>query len=527
MPLNRSLLNFLSFLSHLCSLIANCIMKKIIPFIAAFSLVMAASAQKNETAVKYAETITVEDLTDDLTILASDALEGRETGERGQKMAAAYIREHFKSLGLEAPVTTEGGKSYFQTVPLYTNVPGESYLTVGDKNYENFVDVVHFGSGGTKTTEGLDVVYGGDGSETATADLKISGNAVMIEAQGMRSWRAAADRLKEEGAALLLILNSPSDEIFATMAEQFKGYLSGGRLSINKPEVSDDNLEVFFVSPSTAANILNLNLEQLPELKEGSIKKIKSKKVGYSISSVLKTVESENVLGFLEGTDKKDEILVLTAHFDHVGVNGGQVYNGADDDGSGTSAILEIAEAFVKAKNDGNGPRRSILFMTVTGEEKGLLGSGYYVANPVFPLANTIADLNIDMIGRVDPEHKDNPNYVYVVGSDKLSSELHNISENTNTTYTQMDLDYTYNDQNHPDRIYYRSDHWNFAKNNIPVIFYFNGVHEDYHQHTDTVDKINFEMLAKRAQLVFYTAWELANRDSRIKVDVVTESGSN
>ncbi|MCA6079016.1 M28 family peptidase [Fulvivirga sedimenti] len=503
-------------------------MKKIIPFIVAFGLVMTAHAQKDETAVKYAETITVEDLTDDLTILASDALEGRETGERGQKMAAAYIREHFKSLGLEAPVSIEGGRSFYQSVPLYTNVPGETFLTVGDKNYENFGDVVHIGSGGTKTNEGLEVIYGGDGSEEATADLKVAGKAVMIEAQGMRSWRASAERLKEEGAALLLILNAPSDEVFATMAVQLKGYLSGGRLSIDKPEdSSNDNLEVFFVSPSTAANILNLNLEQLPELKEGSIKKIKSKKIGYSVSSVLKTVESENVLGFLEGTDKKDEIIVLTAHFDHVGVNDGKVYNGADDDGSGTSAILEIAEAFVTAKNEGHGPRRSILFMTVTGEEKGLLGSGYYVANPVFPLANTVVDLNIDMIGRVDPEHKDNPNYVYVVGSDKLSTELHIISESTNSTYTQMDLDYTYNDQNHPDRIYYRSDHWNFAKNNIPVIFYFNGVHEDYHQASDTVDKINFEMLAKRAQLVFFTAWELANRDGRIKVDITPESGSN
>ena len=161
------------------------------------------------------------------------------------------------------------------------------------------------------------------------------------------------------------------------------------------------------------------------------------------------------------------------------------------------------------------------MFMTVTGEEKGLLGSGYYAANPVFPLKNTVADLNIDMIGRVDPLHEKNRDYVYLVGSDKLSSELHELSELANKTFTKMDLDYMYNDEDHPDRIYYRSDHWNFAKNNIPVIFYFNGIHADYHKPTDTVDKIEFDLLQKRAQLVFHTAWILSNKEERIVVDKV------
>jgi Zn-dependent M28 family amino/carboxypeptidase len=179
-----------------------------------------------------------------------------------------------------------------------------------------------------------------------------------------------------------------------------------------------------------------------------------------------------------------------------------------------------MAEAFAKAKKEGNGPRRSILFMTVTGEEKGLLGSGYYAANPVFPLSNTVANLNIDMIGRIDPGHEEDGKYVYLVGSNRLSTELHEISEAANAQYTKLALDYTYNDENHPDRIYYRSDHWNFAKNNIPVIFYFSGIHADYHRPTDTVEKINYDLLTMRARLVFYTAWELANRDGRIKVDV-------
>jgi Zn-dependent M28 family amino/carboxypeptidase len=239
---------------------------------------------------------------------------------------------------------------------------------------------------------------------------------------------------------------------------------------------------------------------------------------------VTEKITSENVLGFLEGTDKKEELIIITAHYDHIGRNGDQINNGADDDGSGTTSVIEIAEAFVAAKKNGNGPRRSILFMTVTGEEKGLLGSQYYTANPVFPLKNTVVNLNIDMVGRVDPKHVENPDYVYLVGSDRLSSELHEISEKVNETFSQLDLDYTYNDENHPERIYYRSDHWNFAKNNVPIIFYFNGTHEDYHRPTDTIDKINFDMLVKRARLVYHTAWVLSNRDERLVVDKVQET---
>ena len=230
--------------------------------------------------------------------------------------------------------------------------------------------------------------------------------------------------------------------------------------------------------------------------------------------------DSENVLAFIKGSEKPDEIIVISAHYDHLGTIENEIYNGADDDGSGTVAVLEIAQAFKIARDRGNGPKRSILFLNLTGEEVGLMGAKYYVENPVFPLENTVVDLNIDMIGRVDEKHADNPNYVYVIGADKLSTELHQISENVNATYTNLNFDYTYNDENDPNRFYYRSDHYQFAKNNIPVIFYFNGVHEDYHKPTDTPDKINYELLAKRAQLVFYTAWELANRPERIKVDV-------
>ena len=232
-----------------------------------------------------------------------------------------------------------------------------------------------------------------------------------------------------------------------------------------------------------------------------------------------KYVKGENVLGFIQGTDLKDEVLIITAHYDHLGKKDTLIYNGADDNASGTSAILEIAEAFMKAKKDSVGPRRSILIMAVSGEEKGLLGSKYYTDKPIYSLEKTIANLNVDMIGRIDKHHK-NGDYVYLIGSDRLSTELHNISEEVNRKHFNLKLDYTYNDKDDPNRYYYRSDHYNFAKNNIPVIFYFNGVHGDYHKSTDTIDKIDFKKTQKISRLIFLTAWELANRNERPSLDI-------
>ena len=229
--------------------------------------------------------------------------------------------------------------------------------------------------------------------------------------------------------------------------------------------------------------------------------------------------DSENVLAFIEGSEKPDEILVLSAHLDHIGQHDGEIYSGADDDGSGTVALLEIAEAFHKAKIAGHGPKRSILILHVTGEEKGLFGSRFYAENPVFPLANTIANINVDMIGRVDPEHKDAPNYVYVIGADRLSTGLDAAVTKANKNLIDFKLDYKYNDRNDPERIYYRSDHYNFAKKGVPAVFFFSGIHEDYHQPTDTPDKIDYPLMTKRTKLIFHTAWELANSDERIKVD--------
>lgn len=229
--------------------------------------------------------------------------------------------------------------------------------------------------------------------------------------------------------------------------------------------------------------------------------------------------DSENIWAYIEGSEKPDEVVVVSAHYDHVGTKGGAVYNGADDDGSGTVAIMEIAAAFQKAKNEGHGPKRSILILHMTGEEHGLHGSRFYSEHPLFPLNKTVADVNIDMIGRRDELHRNSNNYVYLIGSDYLSTDLYNICEEVNAKNKFLTIDYKYNDKQDPNRFYYRSDHYNFAKNGIPVVFLFNGTHADYHKPTDEVSKIEFDALTNRAKYAFAIAWEIANRKDKLVVD--------
>ena len=241
-----------------------------------------------------------------------------------------------------------------------------------------------------------------------------------------------------------------------------------------------------------------------------------------------KMVSTENVAAIIKGSEFPDEYIVLTSHLDHIGIEGGQINNGADDDGSGTVTMLEIAEALQIGLENGFSPKRSIVFLHVTGEEEGLLGSAYYTENPLYPLQQTIVNLNIDMIGRNDSLHDSDEDYLYLIGSDILSQDLHDISISINKRYSNLDLDFRYNDpllkvyergRHYANRYYYRSDHYNFAKNDIPVIFYFSGTHDDYHLPTDTVEKINYPLLAKRARFIFHTLWELANREDRIRVN--------
>jgi len=489
-------------------------------FISFYSTVLV--AQENPIARQYGEQVLLSDLKDNLSIIASDALEGRKTGSRGQKMAAAFIRAHFEELGLAGPV--DG--SYYQNVPLYAITAGNAMIKTNTASLQNYKDFVYTGLSELAGNE-TEVVFVGDGEEASLEKIELTGKVALVIAEKNIN-DIPTEALLSKGAKAVMVCNSKDEKTFTAYANRMKRSFESARMTLKKPASGGQMGSIIFVSSAAVEKILNEKFDDLKSYssdpkKLKKIRKVKTGIISYAFHNSIKSVNSENVLGYLEGTDKKEELIVVTAHYDHIGKKsegaGDLINNGADDDGSGTVAVLELAKVFAKAKAEGNGPKRSILFMTVTGEEMGLLGSQYYSENPVFSLSSTVVDLNIDMIGRRDPEHKDKPDYVYVIGSDKLSTELHQLSEKTNSIYTHLDFDYTYNDENHPTNLYKRSDHWNFAKNNIPIVFYFDGIHEDYHLPSDEVDKIDFELLTKRTKLVFYTAWELANREQRIKND--------
>lgn len=479
---------------------------------------------QNSTSRKYASFINEEDLKTHLYVLASDSLEGRETGKKGQKLAADYISKHFKSVG----IPPYNGESYYQEFPLLSQKTTSSSLIINKelKYLEEYYIQPFFGSSSNTFSELYCVGYGRNDelySDFHFVDVK--DKAVLIFESNIDEkknielhWKEQLENAYNFGAKAVVFVGKNIKE----KLKKYPHYFSKQKQSVF---IDEAQFKIPFVF------IDEIDLEQCVGLSRKRIlKKIdKNKYPSFNIPVQLETtvksnmLQGENVLGYLEGTDLKEELLVITAHYDHIGEHDGEIHNGADDDGSGVVAILEMAEAFAKAKEEGHGPRRSVLFMPVAGEEMGLLGSSYYTENPIFPLQNTIADLNIDMIGRMDEKHKGNPDYVYLIGSDKLSTELHQISEEINRDYTQLELDYTFNEPNDPNRFYYRSDHYNFAKNNIPVIFYFNGVHKDYHKPTDTVEKIHFGKIEKISKLIFHTAWQLLNQDKRIEVDVENE----
>ncbi len=471
---------------------------------------------------QYASLIEPNALKDNLSIIASDAMEGRFTGSRGQKMAAAFIADHFERLGL----TPINKGSYYQEVKLYSYRQGEISIATASKKFSTSNDVVFYGSTSIGPKQ-MDVVFVGTGTESEMSQVDVKGRVALLIATELSFSKIGPliRDLTSMGALSVMIYSTVPDEEYKTFMEEIYSTLTNGKMSLERARSGEPQL--FFVSRAVVEGLYGSFDKLKPAIgntKKNSLRKIKASKATFTTQVTEEVVKTDNVMGFLEGTDKKDEVLLITAHYDHVGLTGSEtgdrVYNGADDDGSGTVTVLQLATAFAKAKKDGHGPRRSILFMTVTAEELGLYGSQYYTdTDPVIPLSKTVVDLNIDMIGRWDGEHAGTAPYVYVIGADKLSSELQEINVRNNEKYTKLEFDYTYNDVNHPTNLYQRSDHWNFAKHRVPIIFYFDGIHEDYHKVSDEVEKIDFEILAKRGQCVFYTAWEIANRDQRLKVD--------
>jgi hypothetical protein len=509
-----------------------------------FCLLSVAVFAQTDEALKYASDITGTDLKKHLSIVASADMEGRETATAGQRKAAAYIESQFKQLGLKHP---SGLSGYQQTYPLLKDTLLSALLKVGKSKYVFGKDfTITAGTSVKQEIKSDQIVFVGYGIDDKNysdyADKNVKGKIVIFFSGEPRingktlsfglarsaQWSTTkkAVTAKQKGAAAAIVVNPLMDTISQMNLENTR------RTNIYYPKpVTTENDKVTYVSIVNHVAKYILGEQQFNDIAKKSKDgeplntynlllndkaKLEYKKKQFQFSST-------NVIGYLEGTDKKDEYVFLTGHYDHLGKKDTVIYYGADDDGSGTVSVIEMAQAFTKAKAEGHGPRRTIVFMTVSGEEKGLWGSEYYTDHPLFPLEKTSVDLNTDMVGRIDPDRKigDSTNYVYVVGDDKLSTELKPISIGVNKKYINLELDYKYNDPEDRQRIYYRSDHYNFARKGVPIIFYYDGMlRPDYHRPTDTVDKINFDLMQKRVRLIFLTAWDMANRDNMIKRDI-------
>lgn len=504
--------------------------------IACLSLLAINAQKKHKTREKFGNTITAADLKKHLYIVASAENGGRDTPSPGLENAANYIEQHFKSLGLKPG----NGDSYRLYYPLYRDSVISSSVKVNGKTYDLNIDYQNGNANYSAELPLSEAVFAGYGIIDDKAgvdnykDIDVRGKAVIVlegaptdyepSQTGFQNPSGTSGKLNaasKKGAVAILMIQKDFPKK-TTATTQANWSLNGYRATINP--------QLFYISQNIASNIMGDDGKGIFEkmIVNSISNKIYKANIELSYKKTTLTTQVSNVMGLLEGTDKKNEYVFVTAHYDHVGKRGDSViYYGADDDGSGTVSVLELAEAFSKAKTEGKGPRRSIVFMTVSGEEHGLWGSNYYSNHPVYPLDKTTVDLNIDMIGRIGNDYmkdKDSINYVYVIGDNKLSSDLTPITENINSTYTKLKLDRKYNDPKDPNRFYYRSDHFNFAEKGVPIIFYFNGVHPDYHRPTDTPDKIKYDLMEKRAKLVFYTAMEMANREEMLKRDIPLDS---
>jgi hypothetical protein len=502
----------------------------------------------DSVANRFANTIQAAHLKKHVYTLASDEFEGRETGTPGQERAASYISTYYESIGMN-PTHRE---SWYQTYPLKRETNLGSSAQARDQVF-SFLDHFYFFGMDAMDIQSNQVVFAGYGIRDKRHNdykkikslekgawvmclqgepINKKGVSKLTGSNETSDWNddvfLKAEAARKAGASALLVVNTN----YEMYMRRVRYWLEQPRMILERDtkKTESNEIPIIYVSPVFANALLKdsgLTVEALQEkLNRGKTTKpvFIKENVLFHVEQKIERIEAENVLAFIEGSDPilKEEVVVISAHYDHVGIINGQIHNGADDDASGTSAAMEIGEAFYTASKEGKGPRRSVLILHVSGEEKGLLGSEWYSDHPIYPLESTVCDLNIDMIGRIDPEHKDS-NYVYLIGSDKLSTDLHKISEQCNLTYTNLVLDYTYNRPDDPNRFYYRSDHYNFAKHNIPVIFYFSGVHEDYHKPGDDAPKILYNKMETITRLVFHTAWNVANRDQRLKVDVVSD----
>lgn len=468
-------------------------------------------SQSKKQHAKFAQAIDCSDLKNTIYYLASEGLEGRKTGERGQQIAANYIRSQFKAIGLKP---LEQYSNYYQQFNLIKSSPQIVQLSIEGSNLEINKDFLYQGEGNMMKAKQSEVVFLGNGTDEIRNSIDFKGKAVAINYANMESLYKI-EKVQKEGASIVFV-------IIDQRLTEYKANISVPLLRptfIKRLSGHDKKEGIFYITKSIATKIFGCSQQALKSSKLEEVIKVQPVSFEYFIQREEQNINTQNVLGYIEGSDYSDEYIIITAHYDHEGIQFGKLMPGADDNASGVAALLEIAEAFQYAESLGFRPKKSILFIAFTGEEQGIYGSDYFVNHSDIMNKHVVSNLNIDMLGRVDPEYMDYENYIYLIGADKLSNELHKISEQANQEYVGLDLDYSFNDINHPDQIYYRSDQWSFAKNNIPVIFYYAGEHDDYHRPTDTPDKINYPILAKRTKLIFHTAWELANTSTRLKLD--------
>ncbi len=497
-----------------------------------------------DSSYRYASGISPGTLRDHLKIIASDSLEGRETGQKGIKIASEYLQKNIRNLGL-LPVPET--KQYYQNVAFTFSKWKESNLYVDKERFQFLWDYIMITSNNQQMPDikASQVVFMGYGiDDNIYSDYKKNnvkdqiiminkgepsdknGKSIITGKEELSEWSSDINRklkvAKLKGVKLVLIIE---DDIKKVSENNRSELLSGNMELGNHLNKSINTANHIFISSTVAKAIIGKNEDKILKAREkyakGKPESITLKTdISINMSKEVSLLEGQNVIGYIKGNTKPDEYVIVSAHYDHLGKRGDEIFNGANDNGSGTVTLLEMAQACQQAVMEGNPPQRSIVFLWVCGEEKGLLGSKYYSENPIFALEKTVANINIDMVGRIDEKYRDNPDYIYIIGSDRLSTDLHKINESVNQKYTQLTLDYTYNDTADPNRYYERSDHYNFALKGIPAIFYFNGTHEDYHRTTDDIEKISFEAMANTGKLIFHTLWELANRNDRIVIDV-------
>ncbi len=462
-------------------------------------------AQPNlKQASRFAKSITAGEMHRHLSVIAGPEMEGRETGTRGEHRAAEYLVSQLQELGVEPA----NNGQYLMPFPVFRDSVQEAAIAINGKNFLAGKDFQPYINNFTSQMRFGEVLFiNPEDSAFRNNRLNVSGRLVMMQQPAQQRGRRSANpvfELLNRGASAILVVSNNE------MTDDGE-WRNSGMSTSQYPTRQVANS--WLISPAMAREIAG---GETPADTRSFPAQVELK---YNESS--NHIRANNVVGIIRGTKYPDEYVVLSAHYDHTGKRGDVISYGADDDGSGTVGLLGIAKAFQEAKARKQGPEKSVVFLWVSGEEKGLWGSHFYSENPVFPLEKTTANLNIDMIGRVDTifaSKKDSANYVYVIGDNRISSELAGITTQANSM-VKLTLDPKYNAPDDPERIYFRSDHYNFARKGVPAIFYFNGIHEDYHRPTDTVDKINFPLLAKRSQLVFYTAWLMANRPGLLSRD--------